>query len=270
MKLTVTLPLLLTLLALLALGCGTSNRTARRPMKARHVAAVQPATFESSAGARAMDVQNEMGVYDSADVDETLAEHMEDVRACYDRAGRARKYAAGKVTLRFAVDGAGRPSEVLVIDTELGNYEVERCLVEVARRIKFPPPGGNKGTTFEYGVEFRSTGEMAVQDLDASLKVERDLASFLHQATGPCGVVAPGGASAVFYIEPTGQVGSVGLAADSTLDEQAASCLVHGLRRLKLSAVIPGRALRYRTRLPGAIALRETAGRVVSLRKHRR
>jgi len=44
----------------------------------------------------------------------------------------------------------------MVVATDLGNNQLEQCLVDVGRRIKFPPPLGNKATTFEYPVEFRS------------------------------------------------------------------------------------------------------------------
>jgi TonB family protein len=177
------------------------------------------------------------------------------VRGCYRRAGRAQKYAGGNVTLRFAVAGDGQPTDVVVIATELGNYEVERCLVEVARAVKFPPPEGKKGTTFEYPVEFRpSGGQDNVQDLDDSLKLERDVATHIHHLAD-CGPVASGGASAVIYIEANGGVGSVGLAADSTVDHEAATCVVQKIRRhWRMSATLPGRVLRCKVAIPPVIA----------------
>jgi TonB family protein len=212
-------------------------------------------TFESSAGAAEMGLQNEMGVYDSADVEETMAQHMGEVRGCYRRAGRAQRYAGGKVTLRFAVGGDGQPTEVVVIATELGNYEVEHCLVDVAREVKFPAPEGRKATTFEYPVEFRpSGGNESVQDLAESLKLERDVATHIHHLAD-CGPVAAGGAAAVMYIEPNGGVGSVGLEAESTVDHQAAACVVQKIRRhWRMSATLPGRILRCRVTIPAVIA----------------
>ena len=62
----------------------------------------------------------------------------------------------GKVTLQFHVDGQGATTDVAVVATDLGNNQLEQCLVDMGRRIKFPPPLGNKATTFEYPVEFRS------------------------------------------------------------------------------------------------------------------
>jgi TonB family protein len=254
----VALPLLI-LLSSGVIGCASeADRRAGvtdRPMKHRRDVASQT-DFEKSAGAREMGVQNEMGVYEGADIEEALAGHMEEVRDCYGRAGRAQKYAAGKVMLRFIVSGEGKPQDVLVIATDLGNYDVERCLVDVGRRVKFPPPSGNKATTFEYPVEFRSKREMDVQDLDDSVKVDHDVTTFMHSLAS-CGAVTENGASAIFYIEPNGMVASVGLAAESKLDEDAGACMVREMRRWRMSAALPGRMLRCRANIPAVIATAE-------------
>src|SRR5262245_4153802 len=57
---------------------------------------------------RDMRVENEMGVLETADVEDTLQGHFQDVRACYQRAGKAQEYAGGRVLLRFIVAGDGR------------------------------------------------------------------------------------------------------------------------------------------------------------------
>jgi TonB family protein len=222
----------------------------------RHRAKVSEKSFDGSTGAGQMGVENEVGVYEGADIEDTMAGHMDDVRNCYQRAGHAQRYAGGKVTLRFMVGGDGAPSDVLVVATDLGNYDVERCLVELGRHVKFPPPLGNKATTFEYPVEFRSTHEMQVQDLDDSLKVDHDVATLIH-SLAPCGPLTENGGSALFYIEPNGVVGSVGLAADSVLNEEAGACVVKEMHHWRMSATLPGRMLRCRVNIPAVIAAAE-------------
>ena len=104
--------------------------------------------------------------------------------------------------LRFLIGGDGIAQDVLVIESTLGNYDVERCLVEVGRRIAFHAPTGHKATTFEYPVEFRSTNQLAVLDVDG-LKIDHDLSVFLPQLAA-CGQLAAEDANAIIYIEPTG------------------------------------------------------------------
>lgn len=260
-------------LAALALGCasgGETQQAAHRATRTSPSRTAQAANFESSSGARQMGLENEAGVYEGQDIEETMHAHLKEVRSCYERAGHAQRYAAGKVTLRFTVSGDGSPREVLVVANELGNFDVERCVVQVCRRVKFPPPEGHKTATFEYPVEFRSTDEIRVQDLDDSTKLDRDVASLLH-SLAPCGPITDTGASALFYIEPNGSISSVGLSAESALDEHASACTIKEMRHWKMSATLPGRVLRCRVNIPAVIAAAEPPPpRAAIARKRRR
>jgi TonB family protein len=214
-----------------------------------------------------MSVDNELGVLDTEDVEATLNDHFDDIRSCYQRAGKAQRYAGGRVMLRFLVGGDGIAQDVLVIESTLGNYDVERCLVEVGRRITFHAPAGHKATTFEYPVEFRSTNQLAVLDADG-LKVDHDLSVFLPQLAA-CGRLATEDASAIIYIEPNGFPGSVGLAAGTTLDEDVGDCMVQTIRGWKMSATLPGRVMRATFSIPPVIATAEASPRRVAGGHHR-
>ena len=155
---------LLTLLASASfvLGCASSGQgsasgtmVADKPSRHHHVKAKET-SFESSSGAGQVGMDNETGVYETSDIEETMSGHMDEVRVCLRKAGHSHRSSVGKVTLQFHVDGQGSTTDVLVVATDLGNNQLEQCLVDVGRRIKFPPPLGNKATTFEYPVEFRS------------------------------------------------------------------------------------------------------------------
>jgi TonB family protein len=198
-----------------------------------------------------MKLENELGVLDSQDVEATLEEHFDDVRACYQRAGKAQRYAGGKVVLRFLVAGDGRADDVWVVESNLGNYDVERCLVEVGRSLVFDAPHGRKATTFDYPVEFRSTSQMTVLDIDGP-KIDHDVASFLPQLSA-CGRLAKRSVIAILYIEPSGFPGSVGLATAAALDEAVGACMVHAMRRWRMSASLPGRVLRAKVNIPPVI-----------------
>jgi TonB family protein len=216
----------------------------------------------------AMKLDNEIGVLETADVEDTLQNHFGDVRACYRRAGKAQQYAGGRVLLRFLVAGDGHAEDVWVVESSLGNYSVERCLVEVGRRVVFGAPSGRKATTFDYPVEFRSTNQVTVLDIDG-LKIDHDLAAFMPQLAA-CGPVAKEAVAAIMYIEPTGFPGSVGLAAGTALDEDAGDCVVQTIRRWKMSAVLPGHVLRANFSIPTMIATADPPRRAVSSASVRR
>ncbi len=243
-------------------GCATDEET-------RRVADEQEALAKAAQGeapkrappasdpAPSMKVDNEMGVLETADVEDTLQARFDDVRACYERAGKAREYAGGRVVLHFLVDGTGHAEDVWVVESSLGNYDVERCLVEVGRSVVFAAPSGHKATTFDYPVEFRSTKGVDVLDIDG-LKIDRDLAVFLPQLAA-CGRIAKEPVNAIMYIEPSGFPGSVGLASGSALDESAGHCAVRTIQRWKMSATLPGKMLRANFSIPTYFASAEAS-----------
>jgi TonB family protein len=261
------IPLLMTL-ALAAganAGCATDDEVRRAAEEQEQLArAAQGGAPASQAKPRAtvdpapaMKVDNEMGVLETADVEDTLQARFDDVRACYERAGKAQEYAGGRVVLHFLVDGTGHAEDVWVVESSLGSYAVERCLVEVGRSVVFRAPSGHKATTFDYPVEFRSTAGMAVLDIDG-LKIDRDLAAFLPQLSA-CGRLSNEPVNAVMYIEPSGFPGSVGLATDAAIDESAGHCAVKAIQRWKMSAALPGRVLRASFSIPVALVSAEPA-----------
>lgn len=266
----------------LALGCATSDATrgaedpaGRYESESAKIAREEKARHDARRhreAQRDMKLDSELGVLDTAEVEDTLQAHFDDVRACYQRAGKAQGYAGGRVLMRFLVGGDGHVEDVWVIDSSLGNYQVERCLVEVGRHVVFGAPSGNKATTFDYPVEFRSTNQMAVLDIDG-LKIDHDLEVFLP-SLATCGPIAKLPATAIMYIEPSGFPGSVGLSAEAALDEEAGDCVVQAIRRWKMSAALPGRVLRANFRIPTVIARAEPAPRravsSASARKRRR
>ena len=215
-----------------------------------------------------MSIDSEFGALDTEEVEATLKDHFDEIRGCYHRAGKAQRYAEGRVMLRFLVGGDGIAQDVLVIESTLGNYDVERCLVEVGRRVAFHAPAGHKPTTFEYPVEFRSTNQQAVLDVDG-LKFDHDLSVFMPQLAA-CGQLTFEGANAVVYIEPNGFPGSVGLAAGTMLDEDVGDCMVQTIRGWKMSATMPGRVTRATFNIPSVIATAEASPRRASGHRRRR
>jgi hypothetical protein len=174
----------------------------------------------------------EKGYLNQNDVNEVLEKHVGQLTSCYDRAGAARKYAAGSVTLRFLVGPTGQVDDVLVVGSELGNYMVERCLVVEGRKLPFAAPGGGRGADFEYSVEFRSTRQHHVVERPTE-RLRRTLAARMR-SLGRCGAPGEKPVDAVAYIMPNGKVVSVGLQSTGRLDTIAAMCVVGTIRRWRL------------------------------------
>jgi TonB family protein len=249
-------------LAFISIGCG-SDKSARKDAPGgpefamAHKAPPKPVDPGAS-----MTLDNEIGVMDTDDVEATIQEHFDDVRDCYGRAGKAQRYAGGKVLLRFLVAGDGAAQDVWVLESTLGNYDVERCLVEVGRKIRFHAPNGNKATTFEYPVEFRSQSGMEILDVDGP-KVERDVAALMPQLAA-CGKVAAEEVNAMVYVESNGVPGSVGLATAAAIDEDAGDCVVQTIRGWRMSVGLPGHVVRANFSIPASFATAEASRRTLA------
>jgi hypothetical protein len=137
----------------------------------------------------------------------------------------------------------------------------------VGRKIHFHAPNGNKATTFEYPVEFRSQSGAEILDVDGP-KVEHDVAALLPQLAA-CGQLAAERVSANIYIEPNGVPGSVGLATAAALDEDAGDCVVQTIRTWHMSVSLPGHVVRASFSIPPNITTAEALPRR-TLAHHRR
>ena len=170
-----------------------------------------------------MKVVGGLGTVEPESVDAAMEEHGAEVNQCYADGLARFRYLTGKLSVRARVarDGAVKSVTPLV---PLGSHEVERCVIEVVKKLRFAPPRGGKEAEFEYAWEFR--GRAPVTEWSA-----RDVASAFAQHRGELrgcehkGAVPPG-LRVTVYVGAAGKVGSAGVGADGLLDEAYASCVL--------------------------------------------
>jgi hypothetical protein len=233
-------------LGLLPLGCATGGAPGRggthEPGSARRTSGYEvreAADGEDGDGSR-LQLEQDHGFISQEAAQSALARRWADLRNCYHAAGTSAAFAGGRVSLRFVVAASGATSEVQVRETQLGNFDVERCLVDTGRTVAFPAPRGGASTTVDYTLEFRSTGEVAVIDLPDDA-VAANLPALLGQQLGTrCPTLGGEEVFATVYVNAGGAVQSAGLAAPTSLDQEAATCLAQALHL----ATIPLRGLR--------------------------
>lgn len=200
-------------------------------------------------GPRGFKVEHDVGVLDQYQVEDAIATRWPQITRCYDRAGDAQRYAAGTVRMRFIVNAHGGVDDVLVLESPLGNFEVERCVVDEAKQVRMPRPGGGVRTTFDYRVQFKSSREIDVIDWPAD-RLEKDLAVLAPQL-GECGKLGAAAVLATFYILPRGRsVGSVGLSSEQAIDTAAGVCVVDKIRGWKPPTVPSAAATRITMAVP--------------------
>jgi hypothetical protein len=179
-----------------------------------------------------MNMQMSIGYLDEGSVDAAMAPHLPAMIGCFERAGNARRYLSGQVVLKIFARSNGSVSDVQVIRNELGSYPVESCLIAVGRRMVFPPPEGGRGTDFEYSLAFRSTGELSVMNGDSG-DVATHVASDCDLSS--CGSLGPERVDAIAYVEPAGNIGSVGFVSRGPINATAAACAEAQITKLRVS-----------------------------------
>jgi hypothetical protein len=231
-----------------AIGCGTaSNGKAGASAPGSRAAGweVRPAASEPEegySGGVGMSAQEGSGSIDQEDAEEAINRNFARLSRCYAEAGDARDFADGGVTLRFLIGRDGRAKEVHVIESRLGSLEVERCLRNTALSIRFPRPHGQASATFEYSLEFRSTGEVPLVELPPDAAAS-SLPALLVRVAAGCRELGVDEVKATLYIDRAGKVRSVGFASKKPLPDVSAGCLAETIRASRIPVEIKGPAV---------------------------
>ncbi len=106
--------------------------------------------------------EEETVVMGSIDKDAILAAilaHKDEFRLCYEREINAeRKNLQGNIVTAFTIGPSGRVNKAGVQSTTMRYAPVERCVVDVLKRIEFPVPAGGGVVSVTFPFKFRPIG----------------------------------------------------------------------------------------------------------------
>jgi hypothetical protein len=150
----------LTLLASVGLGCASDEAARMDDEETRRAwndpkTHIRAATNDETDASPEMAVSGDEGTLNSADIEGAMARHRDELLDCYSLRRGASRSGANRALLRFFVDGKGEVVDVAILESNIGNGRVERCLADIAVGVRLPPPNGRKPTTFDYPIEFR-------------------------------------------------------------------------------------------------------------------
>lgn len=78
------------------------------------------------------------------------------MRLCYQTALRRRPKLAGRLVVRFELARTGRVTKVDIVEDELGDEPLARCVSSLFRSLQFPESPGS--ATITYPLLFRPKG----------------------------------------------------------------------------------------------------------------
>jgi hypothetical protein len=121
----------------------------------RHPQHIRAASDGEDDASPEMAVAGDEGTLNAEDVESAIAQHRRELLDCYRLDRRPRRSASGRALLRFFVDGKGEVVDVAILESDIGNARVERCLADIAVGVTLHAPSGRKPTTFDYPIQFR-------------------------------------------------------------------------------------------------------------------
>jgi TonB family protein len=181
---------------------------------------------EDDADDDGMQVEGLRGHLDPSDVEAGIQPRSAELAACYESYHQRQRYLEGAVELAFQVDPAGAVTAVKVFDSSLGAWPVEKCLLDIARGIRFKPPRGRGSAEFSVPLDFAagSHGAMWLTEEQSEVEVgaQREQLASCAELDG---VATPEDVWVTLYVGRRGKVLSVGFAtrgAQPIADEWAA------------------------------------------------
>jgi TonB family protein len=101
-----------------------------------------------------------LGAIDTDAIAREIAKHRDEIKYCYEKEINAEHPdLAGRVGIRFVIGASGSVTTAGVSTTSLRNANTERCVVEVIRRIVFPPVRGGGIAEVTYPFVFKPSNK---------------------------------------------------------------------------------------------------------------
>jgi hypothetical protein len=168
-------------------------------------------------------VVHDKGHMDAAAVDAGLAPHRAALTGCYTQQVGQRTWLGGHVVLRWEVAADGTVARLLVTESDLGAWPIERCLLEVARTAELGKPiGGPAELTLPLDLTSRGAPEVW-DEAHSAAAIGGQLARL--DACNRAAAATPDDVRITLYIGRHGRAESVGFASPATvLDGAWAAC----------------------------------------------
>jgi len=176
-------------------------------------------------------IESQKGHLDLDDIQSGVAPHTGALSDCYQSHVRQERYVDGKVELKYVVDPSGAVKQVQMLESNLGAWPVERCLLDVSRQMNFVQPRGRGDADFTLPLDFSADARVRwLTEEQAEQQVAR-LRDQLDQCEGQGGAV-----DVTLYVGRRGIVKSAGFAAsDEPFTDEWADCAEQIIKQWQLA-----------------------------------
>jgi hypothetical protein len=230
----------LTALTLLTTAC--ASKTPPQPAAPRAAPIIIPdvmpgwgrADKQAAAGTTKVAVRGIEGTLHNFDVKVTMEQHNKEFARCQEAPARRVPMLAG--TIEFGIHVKHHSGEVTDVDlraSDVGDRELERCLIEVIRSIPFPKPnGGDANVT--YTMLLGPEGKGREPEQWSAGRVQHLVAKHGADVREECALPTGEAYTVTAYVNASGKVISAGVAGKAMSEAERFDCIAEKLSRWEM------------------------------------
>ena len=169
-------------------------------------------------------VEGLRGTLDVSEIQPVVEKRWGEIEGCYAAGIGRNRFVGGKLELKFRVNRDGTVKRVQVAEGDLGAWQVEKCVLDVARAMTFARPKGGEAE-FGFPIEFPGRGAVGIlDDAAAETQLAPDLAELDECAEAAGG--RPEQVRITVYVGAGGRVLAAGFAtpAEEPFADEWADC----------------------------------------------
>ncbi len=169
-----------------------------------------------------VEIVSTRGKIDPDRLTSALQPHAGALEACYSENVGRRRWLGGGIELRWDVDADGNMTSVRLVQSDLGAWTVEKCVLDIARSLSLGKPKGGKAhitNRFEFS---NGAGALPWSEEQTAAAVNGKLKDLTVCAKGK---PDPTNVTVTMYVGTRGKVQSVGFASPTGFDDAWADCV---------------------------------------------
>lgn len=163
-----------------------------------------------------MSIEGLRGRMSVKDIEAGIKPRQHDLMECYTSRVKSKTHIGGNVEIRWEVGRDGTVKWVQLLESDLGSWPIERCMLEVSAEMVFPEPKGNGDVDFSIPLGFEATRGVLWWSSDKGEEAVAELLPQLDECADRAGTHEPYNVFATLYVGVRGTVMGAGFASPHT------------------------------------------------------
>jgi hypothetical protein len=145
------------------------------------------------------------------DIESGIKPHQNELMECYTSRVRSKTHIGGDVEIKWEIGRDGMVKWVQLVESDLGAWPIERCMLEVSQQMSFPKPKGGDAD-FSVPLGFEATRGVLWWSADKGEEAVAEVLPQLSECAGRAGTSNPSNVFATIYVGVRGTVMGAGFA----------------------------------------------------------